>query len=255
MYLDQKFKEIQVFDEKKELHETLKDLKSKHDILKEQCMKKQKDISRMQDQIKHIRNEDSSLRKEEGDLTTKVKGSEMALTDIEIRLEQAHARKKTYEHMLDRMKKDELKYKINSNSVERQLKLGDKRLTRNVENLITSKREDKETKHALGLVQSKIIEETHVRERNLREMKKTIKKRKLLEKKRLERIKRQKEVAENAATESKDLNEKKWRRLLMVHKFLSFFLKKKMERELKRFEVVEDAFKKIKSNTVRKIFS
>lgn len=38
----------------------------------------------------------------------------------------------------------------------------------------------------------------------------------------------------------------------MVHKFLSFFLKKKMERELKRFAVVEDAFKKIKSNTVKK---
>lgn len=36
----------------------------------------------------------------------------------------------------------------------------------------------------------------------------------------------------------------------MVHKFLSFFLKKKMERELKRFAVVEDAFKKIKTNTV-----
>lgn len=31
MYLDQKFREIQVFDEKKELHETLKDLKTKHD--------------------------------------------------------------------------------------------------------------------------------------------------------------------------------------------------------------------------------
>ena len=42
MYLDQKFKEIQVFDEKKELHETLKDLKTKHDSLKEQCVKKEK---------------------------------------------------------------------------------------------------------------------------------------------------------------------------------------------------------------------
>lgn len=81
------------------------------------------------------------------------------------------------------------------------------------------------------------------------EMKKTIHKRRLLEKKRVDRLKRQKEVAENAATESKDLNEKKWRRLLMVHKFLAFFLKRKMDRELKRFEVVEDAFKQIKSNT------
>jgi hypothetical protein len=42
MYLDQKFREIQVFDEKKELHETLKDLKTKHDSLKEQCVKKER---------------------------------------------------------------------------------------------------------------------------------------------------------------------------------------------------------------------
>lgn len=207
MYLDQKFKEIQVFDEKKELHETLKDLKTKHDILKEQCMKKEKDIQRMQDQIKYIKAEDEELKKQENELTGKVESSKNGLRDIEIRLEQAHARKRTYEHILDRMKKDELKHKINSNSVERQLRLGKKRLSRNIENLIISKREDRETRHALSLVQRRIEEESQEREHNLKEMKKTIKKRKMLEKKRLARIKRQKEVAENAATESKDLNE------------------------------------------------
>lgn len=207
MYLDQKFKEIQVFDEKKELHETLKDLKTKHDILKEQCMKKEREIQRMQDQIKYIKTEDQELKREETDLEDQVEKSRNALKDIEIRLEQAHAKKRTYEHILDRMKKDELKHKINSNSVERDLRLGKKKLSRNIENLIISKREDKETRHALSLVQKRIEEESDQRERNLKEMKKTIKKRKVLEKKRLARIKRQKEVAENAATESKDLNE------------------------------------------------
>lgn len=139
MYLDQKFKEIQVFDEKKELHETLKDLKTKHDILKEQCMKKEKEIQRMQDQIKYIKTEDQELRKEETDLGTQVEDSKNALKEIEIRLEQAHAKKRTYEHILDRMKKDELKHKINSNSVEGQLRLGRKKLSRNIENLIISK--------------------------------------------------------------------------------------------------------------------
>lgn len=75
--------------------------------------------------------------------------SEAKLKEIETRLLQAHAKKKTYEHMFDRMKRDELKYKINSNAVERQLKIGNKRLQRNIENMIISKREDKETRHAL----------------------------------------------------------------------------------------------------------
>lgn len=35
----------------------------------------------------------------------------------------------------------------------------------------------------------------------------------------------------------------------MVHKFLAFFLKKKMDREMKRFKTVEEAFRTIKSST------
>ena len=99
------------------------------------------------------------------------------------------------------------------------------------------------------MVQSAIQDEAGQRELDLRKMKNVILKRKFLEKKRSERIQRQKEVAENAATESKDVNEKKWRKLLMVHKFFAFFLKKKMDRELKRFKTVEEAFRTIKSST------
>ena len=75
------------------------------------------------------------------------------------------------------------------------------------------------------------------------------KKRKDLEVKRQARLEKQKEVAENAVTQNKDLNEQKWRRLLLVHKFLAFFLKKKMDRELRRFSTVEDAYKRIKTST------
>lgn len=75
------------------------------------------------------------------------------------------------------------------------------------------------------------------------------KKRKDLEVKRQARLEKQREVAENAVTQNKDLNEQKWRRLLLVHKFLSFFLKKKMDRELRRFSTVEDAYKRIKTST------
>ena len=74
-------------------------------------------------------------------------------------------------------------------------------------------------------------------------------KRKDLEVKRQARLEKQREVAENAVTQNKDLNEQKWRRLLLVHKFLAFFLKKKMDRELSRFSTVEEAYKRIKSST------
>jgi len=82
-------------------------------------------------------------------LSLAVEESEIRLKEIEMKLQQAHAKKRTYEHMFDRMKQDELKYKINSNDVERKLRLGNKKLKRNIENMINSKREDKETRHAL----------------------------------------------------------------------------------------------------------
>jgi septal ring factor EnvC (AmiA/AmiB activator) len=68
-----------VFDEKKELHETLKDLKTKHDSLKEQCVKKEKQIVRMQDMIKTIKTEDETLKKEEVDLSLAVDESRIKL--------------------------------------------------------------------------------------------------------------------------------------------------------------------------------
>lgn len=142
----------------------------------------------MQDLIKQIKTEDETLKQEEIDLTTAVEQSELRLKDIEIKLLEAHAKKKTYEHMYDRMKKDELKYKINSNSVEGELRVGNKKLERNIESMIVTKREEKQTRHALELVQSKIEEESVIREKNLIEMKKTINKRRLLEKKRIERL-------------------------------------------------------------------
>jgi hypothetical protein len=49
------------------------------------------------------------------------------------------------------------------------------------------------------------------------------------------------EIAEHALYD-KDANEKKWRKLLLVHKLLHSLLKNKMEKEMKKFHVVEKAF-------------
>lgn len=36
----------------------------------------------------------------------------------------------------------------------------------------------------------------------------------------------------------------------MVHRFLNVFLKRKMEREMKKFQIIEQAFQRIKAATV-----
>ena len=43
---------------------------------------------------------------------------------------------------------------------------------------------------------------------------------------------------------------KKWKKLFQTHKFLNYFLKLKMEREIKNYTEVEKAYQKIKASTV-----
>ena len=56
-------------------------------------------------------------------------------------------------------------------------------------------------------------------------------------------------MAEVAAYELKYSNEKKWRNLLLVNKFLLAFMKSKMARMIKYYEEVEGGYQKIKTST------
>ena len=48
------------------------------------------------------------------------------------------------------------------------------------------------------------------------------------------------------AMQEKDLGEKVWRKLFLSHKFLKGILKAKMEREMRKFSIVEDSYQRIK---------
>ena len=65
----------------------------------------------------------------------------------------------------------------------------------------------------------------------------------------MDRVARQQEIAEAAANENKDSNELKMQENYMVQKMWSQFLKKKMEKEMKRTYEIEDAFQKIRAST------
>ena len=52
--LQKKFESLGEFDEKKELHETLKDLRAKYDSMVEECNKKERKLKKIQDEISSI---------------------------------------------------------------------------------------------------------------------------------------------------------------------------------------------------------
>lgn len=65
----------------------------------------------------------------------------------------------------------------------------------------------------------------------------------------MERVRRQQEIAEAAANENKDSEELRMRENYMVQKLWSGFLKRKMEKEMRKTSNIEDSFQKIRTAT------
>jgi len=66
---------------------------------------------------------------------------------------------------------------------------------------------------------------------------------------RIERQRRNAEIAEAAANENKDSSELILRQQLYINKLWNTFMRKKMEKEMKRSQNIDDAFKAIKTAT------
>lgn len=67
--------------------------------------------------------------------------------------------------------------------------------------------------------------------------------------KRMERIKKNQEIAEQAANDSKDQSEIKDRQNLYIQKLWNAFMRKKMEKEMANSAQIDSAFKDIKTAT------
>ena len=58
----------------------------------------------------------------------------------------------------------------------------------------------------------------------------------------MDRVRRQQEIAEMAANENKDQNEIQMQEKFLVQRLFSAFLKKKMDKEMKKHQRVEQSF-------------
>lgn len=94
-----------------------------------------------------------------------------------------------------------------------------------------------------------IDQEQKKRQERIMSLQKSIRNKEEALQRRMDRVRRQQEIAETAANENKDSNELKMQENYMVQKVWSSYLKRKMEREMKRTFEIEDAFQKIRAST------
>jgi type I site-specific restriction endonuclease len=156
---------------------------------------------------------------------------------------------RSYKHMLGRMKKDLIAIKIEATEQQASFKQKQQIVGQEQDGSRKSKEQRMQAKHKLDALMKEIDLEQRNRQERIQSLQKSIQNKEEALKRRMERVRRQQEIAESAANENKDSNELKMQHNYMVQRLWSQFLKKKMDKEMKRTFNVEEAFQKIKSAT------
>ncbi|KAM3147750.1 hypothetical protein pb186bvf_000078 [Paramecium bursaria] len=236
-------------DETVEVHANLTELKKSCDKMKQtglvkaqEMEKMRKEIDNMQNQIDAYEQSQQGVKSQEVTLQSKLDQQLQLLSDCTMQ-------QKVFDHMLDRMRNDQVVYQLRANVYERDLQHSENQLQTGTYKYQQIKELYQKTRLALQEVTSGIDEQNDNRKKNLNKFKSELTHKQNMERKKEERKKRQQEIAEVAANDIKDSSLKKWRKLLLVHKFLNHFLKNKMQRGIKQFQHLEIAFQKIKAST------
>ena len=112
--------------------------------------------------------------------------------------------KKTYDHMLSRMKKDRLIHQLRANTFEVDLNKNKVLLSCRAQNTQKVQEDNQKATIALQDVIEGIEQQNQNREKNLQRFKDDLKNKQDIEFKREDRIKRQNEIAETAANDARD---------------------------------------------------
>ena len=144
--------------------------------------------------------------------------------------------------MLERQKKDLIALTLKINALQESLR--SKTNVYNAEsNMQMMARQDKrQSKYKLDNLMKMIDHEQKKRQERISSLQTSIQNKQDALQKRLTRAKRQQEIAERAANQSRDSNEIEKRASLFINRAWSAFFKKRMNREMANYRHIEQSF-------------
>ncbi|CAD8080787.1 unnamed protein product [Paramecium sonneborni] len=248
-YYPKQLEDQKKVDEAQEVHANLTELKKSCDNMKMSGSNKDKDIDKMRKDIDQMSYQIEQYNQKQKDLVRQENEYSQKFQEQQKLLSQSNYDKKIFEHMLTRMKKDQVTYQLRANQYERYLKQALSTCQSSSQKALQIQVLHQKVMMALKEVADGIKQQNRNREKNISRFKNELKQKQDVDQKRDDRIKRQQEIAEVAANDIRDGALKKWRKLLLVHKFLNSFLKSKMQRGIAQYQNLEIAFQKIKAST------
>ena len=236
-------------EEMKEVSFSLAELKKKHDVVKKQVVEKEKSLELIRKEIAQLGYQEGNAETIVYETTTRKQQIENAIKVTNKKTEEERMNSRIYDHMIYRLKKDLIAMDIKKKELETSLRTKLIMHEEHKESLRKSKEQRLQSKTIFDSLIVNVGSEQKERKQRIVNLTKSIDNKQDNVKRRAERIQRQREIAEAAANENKDADEKHMRTNYVLNKLWNAFIRKKMEKEMKDSAHIDDAFKAIKTAT------
>lgn len=236
-------------DEVKEVSAQLKLLRWRHDRTHIQFNHQEATLDflgREAHELGKIKERGLSLQEEN---TLKLERLEKEVEFVKYRQQEALNTRKTYQHMLERMKKSHIKFEMKAKSLSYALKQQEQILKEEQEKQRKTQESKIQTKSILNRLQVSIVGETETKKEELDQLQSNLKLREETSRKRDERQKRQLEIIEIAANEERDKRAMEIREKMMLHRLWLKYLNWKLHSEITKSNAIEEAFQQIRAAT------
>ena len=224
-------------------------IKKKHDDAKKAVALKQDEYDRIRKEIAGLEIQEAQIEVPIAHNKERLAQLDASLAETTDKIDREKMSRRTYLHMLERMKKDFIACKIKTTDMETSLR--NKRQVLDIEEskARTTKESKLQSKTIFDNLMKNIEKEQRDRQERILELQRCIANKEESVKRRIERQKKNQEIAETAANESKDSTELKMRNYLYINKLWNNFMKRKMHKEMESSRSIDEAFKQIKTHT------
>jgi hypothetical protein len=236
-------------EEHQEVTTQLNILRKKHDQSAEFTFKQQRALDTLKFELDHLGQIENTGSEGLSSLQDRVKSIETRIADMKNEQVEASMSQEVYEHMLERMSQTKLYLELKSQDL--QISLHSKRqvLKEELERHRRAREVKSQARVALEKLKRTADRDRLDKEEHLASLEEDRKLKEENAAKREDRQKRQQEITEKAANEDRDVEERRIKDSLFMHRLWARFLVSKLQKEMNQSSSVEEAFQKIRVTT------
>lgn len=236
-------------EEHQEVSTQLNILRKKHDQSAEFTLRQQKALDTLKFEIDHLGQIENTGSEGLSSLQERVEGTEKKIADMKSQQDDANMSTLVYEHMLERMKQTKLYLELKAQDLQHSLRSKRQVLKEELERHRRAREVKSQARVALDKLKKTVDRDRLDKEEHLASLEEDRKLKEENAAKREERQKRQQEITEKAANEDRDVEERRIKDSLFMHRLWARFLESKLQKEMQKSNSVEEAFQKIRVTT------